>query len=347
MNKRLLYLILICIILWWVIFLWKFTNNTHESRFGYTVNLEYEIIDITPVHTWYNIKVENQKWPQFNNEEDCKARAGEPTKNEDKIKRVCYNIDPEDWVWFYMWDSEPRPVFKTYEECEDRAISMMPYSLVENAEWWVHAWDWDTRCSQWCHYGYVYMNRMTWVNLCNKTIHSVIWWADKFEKIMDKLDEWWNYDRFKDAFWNDVIECDIKIKNNNETIYSYFVWLWHEINSSRHDVVAHLKDKIITRQKNQKDWKIFYVQQMEWLVYVRWDIYDKSIWKIYKIEGWNDNIIFSNIKQLFENENSEISCNNDFGWYSSNDQREFYTLPQNIEWIDAWNIDNIYYRLYD
>lgn len=354
MKKKLLYIMFSIIILWWIICLWVFIYNnkiwwlreiwsSSKSRVGYTVTEEYEVIDITPVHTWYNVKITNEKWPEFYNERDCKKRVDK------EAGRVCYNnINPEDWVWFYMWDTEPRPVFKTYEECEDWAISMMPYSLVEKAQGGVHAWDWDTRCSQWCHYTYKFLDRRTWIGVCDKTVHSMIWLADKFEKIMDKLDEWWDYDRFRNAFWNDSIECDIKIKNNDEVVYSYFVWIWHEINASRHDVRAHSKDKIMTRQKNQKDWKIFYVQQMDWVLYVRWDIYNKSIWKIYEIEDWNDDIIFSNIKQLFENEDIEISCNNDFGrYYSSSEQGDFYSLPQDIEWIEAWNIDNIYYRLYE
>lgn len=312
--------------------------------YWYFENHENEIISITPVHTWINNKIILEKWPQFNSEDDCQERANEPIKY--KENRTCYNVDPNDWMWFYMWDSEPRPIFKTYEECEDWAISMMPYSLIKNAKWWIHAWDWDTRCSQWCHYSYKVLNYYTRVFSCNKTIHSVRWRSDKFEKIMDKLDEWWDYYRFVDAFWNDKIWCDIIINDNGTTNYSYLNWIWHEIGISRADVVTHKNDKIITKQKNVKNWKVFYVQQMSWLLYVRWDTdKEKWIWKIYKIKNSDDNIVFQSIKELFDNDNIEITCHNDFGW-STNDLKKMYTLPENIERTNEWVIDNIFYRIY-
>lgn len=333
MNKKLFYKS-ITIIFWVIVVYLIYINNQNKPRIGYTVKEELEKREIIPVHTVNIEKIINERWPQFNNEKDCQKWSEWWYDN-----RVCYNINPEYWVWFYMWDSEPRPVFKTYEECEDWAISMMPYSFVKNAKWGVHAWDWDTRCSQWCHYSYKYFNSRVWTFSCDKTIHSVIWRADKFEKIMDKLDKWRNYDRFIDAFWNDTIGCDIKIKNNDDIIYSYFIWIWHKIGISRYDVVSHSNDKIMTRQKNKKDWEIFYIQQMDWLLYVRWDIIDKWIWKIYKIKNWDDNVVFENMKQLFENKKIEISC------HRGPDYAGFYTLPQDVKWIDAWTVDNIYYRL--
>lgn len=338
MQKKLLYIMFPIVILWWIIYLWLSVYNNHKSRVGYTViGEEYEIIDITPVHTWYNIKIINEKWSEFDNEEDCKKRAGK------EDNRVCYNnVTPEDWVWFYMWDTEPRPVFKTYEECEDWAISMRPYSFLENAKWWVHVVeDWVTWCSQWCHYGYALPNE-AWHYFCNKTIYSTRAHYDYFEKVFNKLEEWWNYERFENAFKSRAW-CDIKLNTDGEPVYSYLVWIRfsYDLDERRAWV-----EKMTIKQKIKKDWKIFYVEQLEWLIYVRWEIFDNWVWKIYKIKDWDKKIIFPNTKQLLEDEKIEMDCHWSFN-ISPSGWKEVYSLPKDITWIDGWTIDNIYYRLYE
>ena len=249
-----------------------------------------------------------------------------------------------------MWDSESRPVFKTYEECEDWAISMRPKSFQKNAKWGVHvSEDWVTRCSQWCHYKYWLYGWRNWVFICNKTIYSTRDHFNYFEKIFDKLDEWRSYERFEKAFWSKMktIWCDIIINNNiDERIYSYFVWIWHKIGIAPAAIDVKANDKITTKQTNQINWKTFYVQQVDGLIYVRWDIFERWIWKIYEIKGLDDSIVFPNVNKLFLNENIEISCHNDFDTRSDNTRKKFYTLPENIERLEAWEIDDIFYRLY-
>ena len=364
MQKKLLYMMFSIVILWWIIYLWDFVHkkafvhNNHNNETiisfqdlsstnyhpegpwnWYILEVwDYEEYDITPLRTWSRLNVERKKVKTFDNEEDCIKWASKDMDN-----RQCFVNDPEDWMWFYMWDSEPRPVFKTYEECEDWAISMRPYSFLKNAKWGVHVVeDWVTRCSKWCHYQYVFMNRMTWAFTCGKTIYSARDHFDYFEKIFDKLEEWRNYERFENAFRSRVW-CDIKLNYPNNPVYSYLVWIRfsYDLDEWRANVPKmHLKQKIL------KDWKTFYVQQYEWKIYVWWEIFDEGYWKVYSIKGDPMNLIFENTKSLFEDENLEIDCHWDFN-KSPNDWKELYSLPKDITWIDGWTTDNIYQRLYE
>ena len=315
----------------------KSTYRPEGPWIWYTVNGSYESYDISPVHSWMRLNIDRVKWPSFDNEEDCLRWA-----YDDMDYRQCYVNDPDDWMWFYMWDTEPRPVFKTYEECEDWAISMRPYSLLENARWGVHVVeDWVTRCSQWCHYGYRFMNRMVWTFECDKTIYSTRDHFDYFEKVFDKLEEWWSYERFENAFKSRVW-CDIKLNNPKNPVYSYLVWIRfsYDLDEYRERV-----PKMNLKQKILKDWKIFYVEQLDWKIYVWWEIFDEGLWKVYSIKNGDENIIFDNTNWLFDDENLEIDCHWDFN-NSLSDWEELYTLPNNIKWIKWWEIDDIYHWLY-